>query len=130
MTSTSRAASSATSGEIAATAATSWPAKRTARASVVQTAFTPGSFSALEVSIFTISAAGTVARTIFPQSMPGMVMSKVYLARPVTLSGPSRRGWRPLTTRSFESRSQGLMSPSAAWTSSVCGALACPTLTT
>jgi len=78
----------------------------------------------------TISAAGTVARTIFPQSMPGMEMSKVYFARPVTFSGPSRRGCLPLTTRSFESRSQGLMSPCAAWTSSVCGALACPAFTT
>src|SRR5438477_2800993 len=125
----SRAASSATSGETAATAATSWPAKRTARDSVVQTAFTPGSFSALEVSILTISAAGTLARTMRPQSMPGRLTSNVYFARPVTLAGPSRRGWRPLTTRSFVSRSQGLMSPGAAWTSSVWGALGDPTFT-
>src|SRR6185436_1888228 len=65
----------------------------------------------------------------FPHSIPGTERSKVYLARPVTLSGPSSRVWRPLTTASFESRSQGLRSPSATWTTSVCGSLAWPTLT-
>src|SRR5260370_658350 len=124
-----RAASSATSGETAATAATSWPAKRTVRDSVVHTALTPGRASAREVSIFTISAAGTLAPTILPQSMPGRLMSKVYFARPVTFCGPSSRVWRPLTIRSGESRSQGLMSPSAACTSSVWGAPGMPAFT-
>src|SRR6185295_7789315 len=85
--------------------------------------------SALEVSILTISPAGMEARTILAHSMPGRLMSKVYLARPVTLAGPSRRGWRPFTTRSFESRSQGLRAPSATLTSRVWGEEAWPTLT-
>ena len=54
------------SGEIAATAATSCPAKRTIFESAVQTALTPGSASAFEVSIETISPAGTVAPIIRP----------------------------------------------------------------
>jgi hypothetical protein len=91
-TSTSRAASSATSGDTAATAATSWPAKRIFRDSVAHTAFTPGSACAFDVSMDTISAAGTRARTIFPHNIPGTLTSKVYFARPVTLSGASRRG--------------------------------------
>src|SRR5215472_3147310 len=33
--------------------------------------------------------------------MPGLLMSKLYLARPVTLSGPSRRFTRVLSTAGF-----------------------------
>src|SRR5262249_6204554 len=113
----------------AATAATSCPANRTLRDSVVHTAFTPGWASAFAVSIFTISPAGMAARIIFPHSIPGTLMSKVYLARPVTFAGPSIRGWRPVATLSLLSRSHGLRSPSAAWTSRGCGLLAWPALT-
>ena len=74
-TSTSRAASSAISWETAATAAISCPAKRTHSASAVQTAFTPGSRSALAVSIRTILPAGIGARTILAQSIPGSCTS-------------------------------------------------------
>ena len=56
----------AISGEVAATAATSWPAKRTVRESAVHTALTPGRASAFEVSIETISPAGTAAPIIRP----------------------------------------------------------------
>ena len=120
---TRRAASRATSGETAATAATSCPAKRTTRESVVQTAFTPGSASAREVSIDRISAAGTEAPTMRPYSMPGSLMSNVYFAFPVTLSGPSNRGrGRPICSNPGTlSRSQGLMSVAGGWTSSACG---------
>jgi hypothetical protein len=40
--------------------------------------------------------------SIFACSMPGRLMSKLYLARPVALSGPSRR-WIlvPMSRRSF-----------------------------
>src|SRR4051812_43459703 len=34
--------------------------------------------------------------------MPGRLMSKLYLARPVTLSGPSRRFTRVLSTAGFD----------------------------
>jgi hypothetical protein len=66
VTFTRRAASIATSGEIAATAATSCPAKRTILDSAVHTAFTPGSASASDVSIETISPAGISAPIIRP----------------------------------------------------------------
>src|SRR5262245_60318239 len=56
------------------------------------TAFTPAAFSASEKSIAAMRACGCGERTILPQSMPGRAMSKVYFARPVTLSGPSVRG--------------------------------------
>ena len=56
----------ATSGETAATAATSCPAKRTIRESAVQTALTPGNASALDVSIETISPAAISAPIIRP----------------------------------------------------------------
>ncbi len=54
------------SGEVAATAATSCPAKRTMRESVTHTAFTPGSASAFDVSTSRISAAGTLAPIMRP----------------------------------------------------------------
>jgi hypothetical protein len=66
VTFTRRAASIATSGETAATAATSCPAKRTTLESAVQTAFTPGSASAFDVSIETISPAAISAPIIRP----------------------------------------------------------------
>jgi hypothetical protein len=64
-TSTSRAASSAISGETAATAAMSWPANLTRRVGATQTAFTPLRASAFEVSTDRTSPAGISARTIF-----------------------------------------------------------------
>ena len=39
------------------------------------TAFTPGSFSALEVSIDLMRACGCGLRSTLPQIMPGMVVS-------------------------------------------------------
>ena len=75
MTLTRRAASIAISGETAATAATSCPAKRTTFESAVQTAFTPGRASAFEVSIETISPAATSAPIIRPYSIPGSFTS-------------------------------------------------------
>ena len=66
VTFTSRAASSAISGETAARAATSWPAKRTIFESAVQTALTPGRAAAFDVSIERISPAGTSAPIIRP----------------------------------------------------------------
>ena len=66
VTLTRRTASSAISGETAATAATSWPAKRTIFESAVHTALTPGSASAFDVSIETMSPAGTAAPIIRP----------------------------------------------------------------
>ena len=41
-------------------------------------------------------ACGCGERTILPKIMPGRLMSKLYFARPATLSGPSRRLTRVL----------------------------------
>ena len=57
----------------------------------VTTALTPGSFSALEVSIDLMRACGCGLRNTLPQIMPGMVVSAANCARPVTLSMPSGR---------------------------------------
>src|SRR5512138_2289888 len=57
----------------------------------VTTAFTPGSFSAFEVSIDLIRACGCGLRSTLPQIMPGMLVSAANWARPVTLSMPSGR---------------------------------------
>ena len=57
----------------------------------VTTAFTPGSFSAFEVSIDLMRACGCGLRNTLPQIMPGMVVSAANWARPVTLSMPSGR---------------------------------------
>src|SRR5438067_2689891 len=53
------------------------------------------------MSIETMRACGCGERTTLPKIMPGRVMSKLYLARPVTLSGPSRRLTRVLSTAGF-----------------------------
>ena len=64
----------------------------------VITAFTPGSFSASEVSMETIRAWAWGEVRILPKSMLGNFRSPVYLAAPVTFSGPSMRGTlRPIT---------------------------------
>src|SRR5690349_14946793 len=57
----------------------------------VTTAFTPGSFSAFEVSIDLMRACGCGLRSTLPQIMPGMLVSAANWARPVTLSMPSGR---------------------------------------
>ncbi len=54
------------SGETAATAATSCPAKRIVFTSAVQTALTPGSASACEVSTERTSPAGILAPIMRP----------------------------------------------------------------
>src|SRR5262245_35018180 len=61
-------------------------------------AFTPGARRASERSTFVMRACGWGERTILPKIMPGRLMSKLYFARPVTLSGPSRRLTRVLIT--------------------------------
>ncbi len=76
-TSTRRAASSAASGLVAATAARSWPAKRTICESLFQTARTAGWASAFARSIDRMRPAGTAARTILPYSIPGSLTSEV-----------------------------------------------------
>src|SRR6185295_9659728 len=58
------------------------------------TAFTPGSASALLVSIFTMRAWGCGLRSTRPMSWPGRLKSAPNRARPVTLSTPSGRIWR------------------------------------
>ena len=116
-------------GEIAATAATAWPSYSTlsramqlrdrsrkfigpsptkasslamfGKSAAVTTAFTPGSFSALEVSIYTIRACACGLRLTLAHSMPGSAISAPNCARPVTLSTPSGRiGRVPTTFRS------------------------------
>src|SRR4029079_479619 len=58
----------------------------------------PGTRSAAERSTDTTRACGYGERTIRPYNMPGRLTSKVYFARPLTLSGPSRRLTRVPTT--------------------------------
>src|SRR4051812_24184915 len=53
------------------------------------------------MSIETMRACGCGERTTFPKIIPGRLMSKLYRARPVTLSGPSRRFTRVLSTAGF-----------------------------
>ena len=53
------------------------------------------------MSTDTMRACGCGERTILPKIMPGRLMSKLYFARPVTLSGPSRRFTRVLSTAGF-----------------------------
>src|SRR5688572_24883785 len=68
----------------------------------VITAFTPFSFSALDVSIERIRACACGERRILPQSMPGREKSAPYCARPVTFGTPSgRTGLWPTTLSSF-----------------------------
>ena len=57
----------------------------------VMTAFTPGSFSAFDVSIDLMRACACGLRNTLPQIMPGMAVSAANWARPVTLSMPSGR---------------------------------------
>src|SRR5919108_2367435 len=64
------------------------------KSSRVITAFTPGSASALEVSIDLILACGWGLRRTLPTSMPGKEKSAPKRARPVTLSTPSGRTGR------------------------------------
>src|ERR1700730_13506876 len=63
--------------------------------------FTPGARRASAISTVTIRACGCGERTILPKIMPGRLMSKLYLARPATLSGPSSRFTRVLSTTGF-----------------------------
>src|SRR5947199_9092067 len=53
------------------------------------------------MSIETMRACGCGERTTLPKIIPGRLMSKLYFARPVTLSGPSRRFTRVLSTAGF-----------------------------
>src|SRR4051812_22949459 len=62
---------------------------------------TPGAAFASVMSIETMRACGCGERTTLAKSIPGRLMSKLYLARPVTLSGPSRRLTRVLSTAGF-----------------------------
>src|SRR3954466_12557661 len=62
---------------------------------------TPGARCAAVMSIDRTRAGGCGDRTVFPKIMPGRLMSKLYFARPVTLSGPSRRFTRVLSTAGF-----------------------------
>ena len=62
-----------------------------AKSSRVMTAFTPGSASAFDVSIFTMRACGCGLRSTRPMSWPGRLKSAPKRARPVTLSTPSGR---------------------------------------
>jgi hypothetical protein len=66
----------------------------------VMTARTPGSASALLVSMFTSRACACGLRRMRPTSMFGSSMSPVYLARPVTRSTASMFGPRLPTTLS------------------------------
>src|SRR5580704_11579244 len=94
---TARAASIACSSVSAATAATSspWNITRLFLASeksrTRSAAFTPGIRVAADRSTATTRACGCGDRTMRAYSMPGRLMSNVYFARPVTLSGPSTR---------------------------------------
>src|SRR6516225_8577743 len=58
----------------------------------------PVTFCAPERSTDTTLACGYGDRMMRPYSMPGRVTSKVYFARPLTLSGPSSRLTRVPTT--------------------------------
>src|SRR5215467_13190001 len=62
---------------------------------------TPGARRASLKSTAVTRACGCGERTTFPKIMPGRLMSKLYLARPVTLSGPSSRLTRVLSTTGF-----------------------------
>src|SRR5262249_49834944 len=62
-----------------------------AKSSRVMTAFTPGSASAFDVSIFTMRACACGLRNTRPTSWPGRLKSAPKRARPVTLSTPSGR---------------------------------------
>ena len=62
-----------------------------AKSSRVTTAFTPGSASALEVSIDTMRAWACGLRSTRPMSWPARLKSAPKRARPVTLSTPSGR---------------------------------------
>src|SRR6266849_2101212 len=62
-----------------------------AKSARVITALTPGSASALEVSIDTMRACGCGLRSTRPMSWPGRLKSAPKRARPVTLSAPSGR---------------------------------------
>src|SRR5580765_1759035 len=107
VTFTRRAASIACSSVSAATAATGSPWYRTSLVGVVpgscqtRAAFTPGARRASLRSTAVMRACGCGERTILPKIMPGRLISKLYLARPDTLSGPSRRLTRVLRTAGF-----------------------------
>src|SRR2546426_12004621 len=62
-----------------------------AKSSRVITALTPGSASALEMSIDTMRACGCGLRSTRPMSWPGRLKSAPKRVRPVTLSAPSGR---------------------------------------
>src|ERR1700730_6525126 len=62
-----------------------------AKSARVITALTPGSASALEVSIDTMRAWGCGLRSTRPMSWPGRLKAAPKRARPVTLSAPSGR---------------------------------------
>src|SRR4051812_15280757 len=103
VTLTRRAASSACSSVSAATAATGSPWYLHSAPGVfgsfqTSAARTPGARCAALRSTAVTRACGCGERTILPKIMPGRLMSKLYLARPVTLSGPSRRFTRVLST--------------------------------
>src|SRR5437762_14350933 len=57
----------------------------------MRTAFTPGIFSAVLVSMPATFACACGQRTILAYSIPSRLMSYEYLARPETLCGPSIR---------------------------------------
>src|ERR1700730_8363197 len=63
--------------------------------------FTPGARRASAMSTATMRACGCGERTILPKIMPGRLISKLYFARPDTLSGPSSRFTRALMTAGF-----------------------------
>src|SRR5262245_54011751 len=101
---TARAASMACSSVSAATAATSSPWYRTRfvfgslGSRMTSDVLKPGTRSAAEKSIDTTRARGYGERTARPYTICGRVTSNVYFARPLTLSGPSRRLTRVPTT--------------------------------
>src|SRR5262249_32754670 len=101
---TARAASMACSSVSAATAAISSPWYMTTfvfgsfGSRMMSELLNPGTRSAAETSIDTTRACGYGDRTARPYSIPGRLTSKVYFARPLTLSGPSRRLTRVPTT--------------------------------
>src|ERR1044071_1341833 len=57
----------------------------------VMTALTPGSAAAFDVSIERMRACACGERRMRPTSMPGIVKSEPYWARPVTFGTPSGR---------------------------------------
>ena len=101
---TARAASMACSSVSAATAATSSPWYITTfvlssfGSRTTSDALKPGTRCAAEKSIETTFARGYGERTARAYSIPGRLTSNVYFARPLTLSGPSRRLTRVPTT--------------------------------